>query len=231
MTNRLDKVRRFWDSKAAENPYWYVSSYGPYRERDLDEFWRSGERIWLDLKQSIGYHPANDHAVAEIGCGVGRLTRAIAADVGTIHAFDISAQMLEHARSLGLENAVFYHTSGSSLAPVPDGSIDCALAYCVFQHLPNLEVLGQYLYEMMRVIRKGGIIAFTLEQRTPADSFQLVLRLRRRIIELIRPSGPTELYRREWVGIRPKPRAVVARCPVSVGHSNFHGKWLFSGRA
>ena len=31
----------------------------------------------------------------EIGCGVGRLTRAIAPEVGIVFAFDLSAEMLD----------------------------------------------------------------------------------------------------------------------------------------
>jgi hypothetical protein len=46
----LEANRRFWDAKAQENAYWYVSSYGPYEERNLEDFWKSGPLIWRDLK-------------------------------------------------------------------------------------------------------------------------------------------------------------------------------------
>ena len=45
----LEASRQFWDDKARENAYWYVSSAGPYQDRNLDEFWASGQTIWNDL--------------------------------------------------------------------------------------------------------------------------------------------------------------------------------------
>jgi hypothetical protein len=78
----LEASRQFWDEKARENPYWYVSSAGPYEGRNLAEFWASGPKIWNDLKSASGYLPTPSDTVVEIGCGVGRLTRAIAPEVG-----------------------------------------------------------------------------------------------------------------------------------------------------
>ena len=164
----LDNSRVFWDAKAAENPYWYVSSYGPYDERNLAEFWQAGHRIWLDLRDAIGYLPTRRDVVIEIGCGVGRLTRAIAADVGHVHAFDISEGMLQVARRSGLSNATFRHGEGDSLAGVPSGAADLAIAYCVFQHLPSVAVLKRYLGEMTRVVKPGGRIVIMESQTLPA---------------------------------------------------------------
>ncbi len=70
---------------------WYVSSAGPYDGRNLTEFWASGPRIWNDLKSSSDYEPKFTDTVVEIGGGVGRLTRAMAPEVGSVFAFDLSA--------------------------------------------------------------------------------------------------------------------------------------------
>ena len=61
-----------------------VSSAGPYEGRNLAEFWASGPKIWNDLKSASGYVPKSTDTVVEIGCGVGRLTRAIASEVGEV---------------------------------------------------------------------------------------------------------------------------------------------------
>jgi SAM-dependent methyltransferase len=111
----LEASRQFWDEKARENPYWYVSSAGPYEGRNLAEFWASGPKIWNDLKSASGYQPKRIDTVVEIGCGVGRLTRAIAPEVGRVFAFDLSAEMLTIARSVEADNASFHRaeTSGT----------------------------------------------------------------------------------------------------------------------
>src|SRR5688572_6036889 len=163
----LDRSRAFWDEKAQENAAWYVSSYGPYAaERNMDEFFASGRKIWADLKSLTGYVPSPADRVVEIGCGLGRLTRAIASDVGHVDAFDISFEMIRRAREANLANAVFHLGKGSSVQPVADRTADYVIAYCVLQHLPSEDVLGDYLKDMVRVARPGATIAFTLSKRT-----------------------------------------------------------------
>lgn len=227
----LEDSRAFWDAKAAENPYWYVSSYGSYHERDLAEFWHAGHRIWRDVRDAVGYVPARGAVVVEIGCGVGRLTRAIAADVAHVHAFDISEGMLDVARRSGPSNATFHRGEGDSLVGVPSATADLALAYCVFQHLPSLAVLQRYLGEMTRVVKPGGCIAFTLSPRMWIDALRPVLRVRRWLREQIASGGPRGLYQREWIGIRPRRDVVHALSPVTLEQTRLHGdKWLFWGR-
>jgi SAM-dependent methyltransferase len=227
----LDNSRAFWDAKAAENPYWYVSSYGPYDDRNLNEFWEAGPKIWHDLHHAIGYVPNRSDVVVEVGCGVGRLTRAIAADVAHVHAFDISEGMLAVARRSAPANATFHRGEGDSLAPVPDAVADLAIAYCVFQHLPSVDVLARYLGEMRRVLKPGGVLAFTLSPRTWDDALRPVLRVKRWAHEQLVRSGPRGLYQREWIGIRPRRGAVHALSPVPLEFTSLHGdKWLFWGR-
>jgi SAM-dependent methyltransferase len=227
----LDRSRAFWDAKAAENPYWYVSSYGPYARRDLAEFWQTGRRIWQDLRHAIGYTPRHTDVVVEVGCGVGRLTRAIAADVAHVHAFDISAGMLAVARLAGPVNATFHQGDGDSLVSIPTGSANLAVAYCVFQHLPSLAVLARYVSEMRRVVKPGGTLAFTLSPRTWGDALRPVLRAKRWLREQLVRGGPRGLYQREWIGIRPRGDAVLALSPVPLAWVPLHGdKWLFWAR-
>ena len=227
----LDRSRAFWNAKAAENPYWYVSSYGPYDERDLAEFWEAGRRIWRDLHDAIGHTPRHTDVVVEVGCGVGRLTRAIAGDVAHVHAFDISEGMLTVARRAGPPNATFHRSDRDSLAGVPSSAADLAIAYCVFQHLPSLAVLQRYVSEMSRVVKAGGTIAFTLSPRTWDDALRPLLRVKRWLREQLVPGGPRGLYQREWIGIRPRRDAVLALSPLPLAWAPLHGdKWLFWAR-
>jgi 2-polyprenyl-3-methyl-5-hydroxy-6-metoxy-1,4-benzoquinol methylase len=221
----LKTSREFWEEKATENAAWYISSYGSYHNRDMDGFWQSGDTIWDDLKRETGYMPDPTHIVVDIGCGIGRLTRAIAREVGHVHGFDISRNMLQEARKLALPNAAFYETEGNSLRPLPDKSCDLVLAYNVLQHMPNTDVLGQYLREMTRVSR--GMIAFTLSPRDWKTYLLPLLRVRSWMRD---GKGPSGIYKTEWTGIRPRKSAVGALSPVPLQFSLLHGdKWLFYG--
>jgi ubiquinone/menaquinone biosynthesis C-methylase UbiE len=228
----LDRSRAFWDEKAQENAAWYVSSYGAYAaERNMDEFFASGRRIWADLKSLTQYVPSPSDRVVEIGCGLGRLTRAIASDVGHVDAFDISSEMIRRASEANLANATFHLGKGSSVQPVADHTADYVIAYCVLQHLPSEEVLGAYLQDMVRVARPGAVVAFTLSKRTWMTLLLPALRARRWLTEVISSHGPRGIYRHEWTGIRPSIERVRSLSPVALEYSEMHGdKWLFWGR-
>ncbi len=209
------EINAFWNKAAEDNPHWYVSSFGPYgAKRDLNEFWASGQTIWSDIKRVTGYSPSAADSVVEIGCGVGRLTRAIAPDVGRMISLDISEKMLDIARQANLQNVEFRKAEGFSLRSIPDESGDLAIAYCVFQHLPSYSALKSYLAEMHRVTRNGGLVAFTLEPRDWKTWLLPALRARAYLRERFSTEGPKGVYRKEWVGIRPSTRAVIGASPI-----------------
>ena len=91
-------MRRFWDRRARENPWFFITNTLDYSDPDLERFWASGEE---DLDVLLGKLDAalepSDHVV-EIGCGAGRMTRAIARRVARVTALDVSPRMLEIAR-------------------------------------------------------------------------------------------------------------------------------------
>jgi SAM-dependent methyltransferase len=225
-------IKSFWNRAADENPYWYVSSYGPYdAKRNLDEFWASGRTIWTDIKRVTGYTPRPDDMVVEIGCGVGRLTRAIAPEVGRVIALDISERMLAIARQANLPNADFRGVDGFALPGIPDKSVDLALGYCVFQHLPSHGALKSYLAEMHRVIKPGGMLAFTLVPRDWKAWLLPVLRIRAYLRERFSSGSPKGIYRKEWVGIRPSAGAVSCMSPIRLdGRTLGAGRIIYFGR-
>jgi SAM-dependent methyltransferase len=226
-----ESIVSFWDKAAEANPYWYVSSYGPYKaDRDLDAFFASGHTIWRDIKQIAGYAPASDHSVVEIGCGVGRLTRAIAPEVGRCVCLDISERMLTLARGANLSNVEFQKAEGFTLPGIRDKSVDLALAYCVFQHLPSHDALRSYLDEMCRVVKPRGLVAFTLPPRNWTTYLLPALRIRAYLREHF-GGGPVGIYRKEWVGIRPAASTVARLSAIPLRRTAIdNGRILFFGR-
>jgi ubiquinone/menaquinone biosynthesis C-methylase UbiE len=121
----------------------------------------TGVSIWKDIRVRIGYQPKSTDSIVEIGCGVGRLSRAMSSEVGRIEAFDISQRMLDIAQQAGLPNVTFHLSNGDDPQPLQDSSAGLVPAYCVFRHLPSLAVLRNYVREMARVAKPGSICAFT----------------------------------------------------------------------
>jgi len=119
-------MREFWDERADEDAFFFVDSRESYRGSDRDRFWASGPAD-LDAilgRLDVGISPRDD--VVEIGCGVGRLTRPLAARCRTVRAVDVSGRMLELARRHNpeLANVTWVLGDGTSLAAVADASAD-----------------------------------------------------------------------------------------------------------
>ena len=89
---------RFWDERARENALYFVDNELDYENPDAESFWRRGEDVVEQMLGSVGLSIGPDEKVADIGCGVGRLTRALATRAGHVYGIDVSSEMLELAK-------------------------------------------------------------------------------------------------------------------------------------
>jgi ubiquinone/menaquinone biosynthesis C-methylase UbiE len=155
-------MESYWNRRAREDAFHFVDSREWRRHPDLEAFWRGGEEAVDNLLADLGITLTGQEAVLEIGCGVGRLTRALAHRVTSVHALDVSEEMLVQARQHNphLDNVEWVHGDGTTLAPLSDEAFDACLSYVVFQHLPDPELTYGYVREMGRVLRPGGWAAF-----------------------------------------------------------------------
>jgi SAM-dependent methyltransferase len=155
-------MRAFWDARAREEPYFFIDDRRTYGDETLDGFWREGERDLDRLLELLGVAISPRDDVLEIGCGVGRLTRPIAARARQVHALDISAEMIERARKHHptAQNIHWLVNDGRSLAPVGDRAVDLVISHVVFQHIPDPRITLGYVTEMGRTLRPGGRAAF-----------------------------------------------------------------------
>jgi SAM-dependent methyltransferase len=157
----LTECEGFWDERAREQALFYVDSTVDYRNPDIHRFWVGGEEAIDTLLGELGVQIASTETVVDIGCGVGRLTRALAERAGEVIAVDVSSEMLSRARELNpqLRNVRWVHGDGETL-PADDASVNGCVSHVVFQHLPDPELTLGYVREMGRVLRPGGWAAF-----------------------------------------------------------------------
>ena len=156
-------MESFWDERARENAEFFVDDRLDYRNPDLDRFWAGGEKAVDRLLAEVGAPPlTGTETVLEIGCGIGRLTRVLAARAARVLALDVSAEMLRRAREANPElgNVEWVHGDGESLAAIGEASVDAVVSLVVFQHIPDPRVTLAYVTEMGRVLRPGGWTAF-----------------------------------------------------------------------
>src|SRR5258708_811473 len=101
ITTHVRRMRRDWDRRAKENPRYYVAT-GQEVWTD-EEFFETGEaelneHIRNDLGNICQGRDPRSMKVLEIGCGAGRVTRALAGFFGEVYAVDISRHMVREAR-------------------------------------------------------------------------------------------------------------------------------------
>lgn len=160
-------MREYWDDRADEDAFYFVDSRVPYRGSDRERFWAGGPGDLDAILGRLGVEVSAGDEVVEIGCGVGRLTRPLAARGRTVRAVDVSGRMLELARrhNPDLDNVTWVLGDGTSLTAVADASADVCLSHVVFQHIPDPQVTLGYVREMGRVLRPGGWAAFQISNQ------------------------------------------------------------------
>src|SRR3954454_19192320 len=153
---------RYWDERARENALYFVDNEIGYDDPDTGAFWQRGEEVVDRMLSLANVQIGPGETVLDIGCGVGRLTRALAARAGHVYGLDVSREMLELAKqhNPSLDNAEWLHGDGAGLGVVGDESVDGCFSHVVFQHIPDPEITLGYVREMGRVLRPGGWALF-----------------------------------------------------------------------
>jgi SAM-dependent methyltransferase len=154
---REDGMRRFWNDRAREDAFYFVDTRQPYRATDPGRFWNAEELVDYVLA-GLDVRLGAEDAVVEIGCGLGRITRVLAARARRVVALDVSDEMLARARvhNPDLGNVEWVLGDGRSLAPLPDASVDACVSVVVLQHVPDPEITLDYVRDLGRALRPGG---------------------------------------------------------------------------
>jgi ubiquinone/menaquinone biosynthesis C-methylase UbiE len=151
-------MEAFWDERARENAPYFVDNRLDYGRPDLEQLWAGGEQVVDTFLEALGLELRPEFDAVELGCGIGRVTRALAGRVRSVRALDISGEMLARARTLNsqLANVEWTRCDGRSLTGVPDASCDVFISHVVFQHLPDPEITYGYIADVGRVLRPRG---------------------------------------------------------------------------
>jgi len=156
-----ERMRADWNERAREDAHYYVAFGG--RDQDEAEFEATAADVLRSIEAELKRLPgqANRRAwrALEIGCGPGRLMKPLSRHLGEIHGIDVSDQMIRLARErlADIPHAHVHATDGSSLGRFADDSFDFVYSYAVFQHIPSRDVVLEYMREIKRVLKPGGV--------------------------------------------------------------------------
>jgi SAM-dependent methyltransferase len=189
--------QKLWSRLGADDPIWAILTEPAKRRNQWEEndFFQTGVAEIAALKNDLAKRHAFEVAgrALDFGCGVGRLTQALAQHFDEVVGVDISPSMIAHARSLNRNGAKcrFYVNARPDLEIFPAGSFDFVYSNIVLQHIPPAISLA-YIREFVRVLRPGGVAVFQLPDR-PALTLTGVL-LRMTPIRLVRLVRKMDMY-------------------------------------
>lgn len=205
-----EDMRSYWDERAQLNAAWFVDTTLDYDQPDMDRFFAMGDEIVNFALDRAPCPPADWGVALELGAGLGRVCQALAKRFESVVGVDVSAEMLRQGRELVDDTRVLLiQGDGSSLAPIRDGSVDFALTFTVFQHIPKVPVIEAYIAEIARVLRPGGLCAF--QWNNEPGSFRWSLR--RRTLGLVPPAfrgGRHGTHAPQFLGSRVSARRIQA---------------------
>ncbi len=193
-------TRRFWDAPGEfEAKYRRICSSPEFdaatNEGELQRLWieETGRAMELILR---GVPIRANWTCLEIGCGIGRLLKPMAAWCRRVVGVDLSEKMVELSREYLAEtrNVEVRLNDGRTLSDVSDSSIDFVFSHLAFQHITLFEVVETYLAEIARVLKPGGYCRIQTWRDAPKPILESVK-------DLVRPLLGRERYKSDrcWV--------------------------------
>jgi SAM-dependent methyltransferase len=166
----VQRLQQVWEAHAQEDPLWAIISTPTKRggQWDLNEFLATGKHEIAELLKTLAAHDiAFDPAAAlDFGCGVGRLSQALAGHFESVCGVDISPTMIDTAEKLNQfpTTCRYFVNAADDLRLFHDGQFTFIYSNVVLQHI-HPQISRRYIAEFGRITRPGGVVVFQLPSR------------------------------------------------------------------
>lgn len=163
--DEIKSLQRDWNDLAKIDPMWAIVSdpNKTHGKWDPKEFFDSG-RYRLDrffsIAQEAGLSLPPGTAL-DFGCGIGRLTQALAEKMNTCYGVDISPEMISLAKTYNrfTDKVNYIVNPKNDLSIFDTNFFDLIISDVVLQHMPPFLMKG-YLREFIRVLKPAGALIF-----------------------------------------------------------------------
>lgn len=199
-------MKKTYEKLGREDPLYAVLSNKHLRHNKWDpvEFFRTGEREIEGILRYIDQLglPLQPHRALDFGCGVGRLTQALADRFEQVVGVDIAGSMVQRAREYNRhgDRVDYIVNTTDDLRVLDSDHFDFVYSSITLQHIPP-EPATKYIQEFFRVVRPGGIVVFQVPNGKPyrpgsvrALLYEIRRRRLRRIWKLVRGKPPVEMH-------------------------------------
>ncbi|NSZ63475.1 class I SAM-dependent methyltransferase [Agrobacterium tumefaciens] len=171
MKELLERTAITWGELGFNEPHWSVLTDEAFKRGNIsankDAFYQTGvdeiQRVRALLNRNgIDFNKA--WTALDFGCGVGRLSSALADHVGHVHGVDISRGHIRSAKyymdNLGKENVSFIQIQ--TVEAVEDlPKVDMLLSLIVLQH-NSPPVINAILIRLLKCLNPGGVAVFQI---------------------------------------------------------------------
>lgn len=158
----LKEVTDAWEQAAKDDPLFNIlTEPGTEGGRwDHGDFFQRGVDEVAEVMENFGDLFAKRRKVLDFGCGVGRLTQALAGEFDEAVGVDASPEMVRLAAGFNKRRNVSYRTNAKpDLSLFPAKTFDGIYTRIVLQHMPA-EYQRGYIEEFMRILSPGGLAVF-----------------------------------------------------------------------
>lgn len=179
----LEKLKNTWEELARRDALSAILTDDSRTGRrwNIAEFMATGDaevHTVMSHLEKIGHAPDLSGTALDFGCGVGRLTQALARRFASVVGIDISQQMIRQAESVNQYPNCRYAAGTTSRLPFENASFAFIYSNIVLQHVPR-RLATNYLQEFVRLLVPGGILVFGVQDSFAApDVSSAMIRLR-----------------------------------------------------
>lgn len=157
----LTELRDGWDQAARENAMFNIVT--TQTDWDPAEFFAYGQReidLMLEHLSGLPVEQRRGRAL-DFGCGIGRLTQALAEHFKRVDGVDISPEMIDLAKAHNKHPGRVAYQLNTERLPFRSNAFDLVYSMIVLQHMPQPLAHG-YVVEFIRVIRPTGVAVFEI---------------------------------------------------------------------
>jgi len=197
--NSLKQLQRNWEGLAQADPLWAICTDPGKRNGQWtrENFFATGRKeieTVLGYAAKIGLCIDKTSPALDFGCGVGRLTRALAQHFPECCGVDISPTMINLAREMNRDfpHCHFLLNEDARLKNLPDNYFGVIYTSLVLQHIVE-PCSHEYIVELVRVLKPGGTLIFQVPERlrvSPITKVRARVALRARLQSLLGRQRP-----------------------------------------
>jgi 2-polyprenyl-3-methyl-5-hydroxy-6-metoxy-1,4-benzoquinol methylase len=158
---KLKNLQKHWDAWAKKDAMWAILTEPLLANNAWDSatFFETGRE---DIRQAFAeldkrHITLRHNSALDFGCGIGRLTQALAPFFKNTHGVDISSSMIEQAdKHNQFKNSCFYHVNcEDNLKMFRDNEFDFIYSHIALQHTSSASQIS-YLKEFARYCRTNS---------------------------------------------------------------------------